>query len=129
MTKAKSITVAEVFVSEPTVLEKLKHNVRMSVLFHEKKFKMIQELQPQLATNEAWVKNMFPKRIANLIEEMQGEIRFETRFGEKGPFEFGRIHFPDGTEANLPTLRSLEQTVQKNEWAHSIQRHLKKEAE
>ena len=128
MAKAK-LTETEVFISEPTVLEKLKHDVRMSVLFHEKKFRLIQELQPQMETNAAWVKNMFPKRIADLIKDMQGDIRFETRIGNNGPFEFGRIVFPDGTEANLPTLRSLEQTVQKNEWAHSIQHHLRKEVE
>ena len=101
---------------------------RMSVTFHERKFALIQELQPQLKTNEAWVKNIFPKRIAELIEGLQGQIKFETRMGDRGPFEFAQVVFSDGSQANMPTLRALEQTVQKNEWAHNIQRHLMKDS-
>lgn len=107
------------------VQEPIKQEVKKtSVLFHELKLKMIQELQPQMETNAAWVKNMFPIRIAELIEQLQGQIKTEPRVGAKGVFEFARIYFPDGSSANLPTQRALEQKIEKNEWAHSIQRHL-----
>ena len=121
---AKKVEVAAI---EPVVTEAVKPGKRMSVLFHERKFALIQELQPQLATNNAWVKNIFPVRIAALIESLQGQIKFETRMGDRGPFEFAQVEFSDGSTANMPTLRALEQTVQKNEWAHNIQRHLMKD--
>ena len=121
---AKKVEVATV---EPVVKTETKVGKRMSVLFHERKFSLIQELQPQLKTNEAWVKNIFPKRIAELIEGLQGQIKFETRMGDRGPFEFAQVEFLDGSTANMPTLRALEQQVQKNEWAHNIQRHLMKD--
>ena len=121
---SKKVVVAAI---EPVVVAEVKPGKRMSVTFHERKFALIQELQPQLKTNEAWVKNMFPKRIADLIEALQGQIKFETRMGDRGPFEFAQIEFSDGSTANMPTLRALEQVVQKNEWAHNIQRHLMKD--
>lgn len=98
----------------------------LSVVFYEKKSKLVSELQETMKTNEAFARNIFPKKIADLIEEMQGQLVSETRMGNAGPFEFWRIQFSDGSFANLPTEKALDQVIQKNEWAHNIQRHLQR---